>query len=250
METPNPLAIPWSEADSQSFIERGRIVTPDREEILDAFLALIPAERDEAFLTVEIAVGDGWLSEAILDAFPRARILGLDGSPAMLRETAVRLQRFEGRFELQQFRLEDPSWLDEIGHDVRCFVSSLTIHHLDGPAKRALYKSLFEHLEERGAALILDLVAPRSERERRYLARAWDRLVEKQSLGLTGAPDVYRQFAEGHDNWYWYPDPMDMPSTIPEHLAWLEEAGFGASNVFWMRAGHALYGGYKGDATE
>jgi hypothetical protein len=46
-------------------------------------------------------------------------------------------------------------------------------------------------------------------------------------------------------NLYDYPDPRDIPSTVPEHLQWLAEAGFGGVNVFWERAGHAIYGGYK-----
>jgi tRNA (cmo5U34)-methyltransferase len=38
---------------------------------------------------------------------------------------------------------------------------------------------------------------------------------------------------------------MDMPSTLREHLDWLDGAGFADVNVFWERAGHAVYGGYK-----
>jgi tRNA (cmo5U34)-methyltransferase len=46
-------------------------------------------------------------------------------------------------------------------------------------------------------------------------------------------------------NIYEYPDPMDKPSTLPEQLGWLEEAGFEGVDVFWARAGHALLGGYR-----
>jgi tRNA (cmo5U34)-methyltransferase len=38
---------------------------------------------------------------------------------------------------------------------------------------------------------------------------------------------------------------MDMPSTVSEHIEWLTEAGFAGVDVFWLRAGHAVYGGYK-----
>jgi len=238
-------AMPWSEADSRRFIERGRIHIPMRDEIQETILDLIPAERDEPLLAVELGVGSGWLCEAILQRFPAARVLGLDGSPTMLRETEVRLRRFAGRFEPRPFRLEDRSWLTGIGYDVRCFVSSLVIHHLDGDGKRTLYRDLYEHLEGGGAALIADLVAPRGERERRYMARRWDAEVERQSLAMTGALDAYREFVDGHSNWYEYPDPVDMPSTVPEHLAWLADAGFIGADVFWLRAGHAVYGGYK-----
>ncbi|HVA92117.1 MAG TPA: class I SAM-dependent methyltransferase [Chloroflexota bacterium] len=235
----------WSEADSRRFIEVGQIHTPTRAEIRDTILDLIPAEPDEPFLAVELGVGGGWLSEAILQRFPAARVLALDGSSTMLRETESRLQPFAGRFESRLFRLEDRSWLAEISADVRCFVSSLVIHHLDGLGKRTLYRDLYAHLGDGGAVLIADLVAPSSQRERRCLARWWDAEVERQSLALTGTRAVYQRFLDDHSNWYAYPDPMDMPSTVPEHVLWLAEAGFTGVDVFWLRAGHAVYGGYK-----
>jgi tRNA (cmo5U34)-methyltransferase len=237
----------WSERDSVLFIEVGRIHIPNRDEIQQTILDLIPAERDELLQAVELGVGAGWLSAAILERFPTARVLGLDGSPAMLRETETRLQPFSGRFELRPFRLEDLSWLAAIPEDVHCFVSSLVVHHLDGEGKRTLYHDMYAHLAPGGAVLIADLVAPRSEWERRYMAQQWDAEVKRQSLEMTGSLDTYQQFVDDHSNIYHYPDPMDMPSSVPEHLQWLTEAGFAGANVFWERAGHAVYGGYKLD---
>lgn len=240
----------WSESDSAQFIEIGRVYTPTRNEIQQTILDLLPAEREEAFLAVELGVGGGWLSAAILERFPNARILGLDGSPTMLRETDACLQTFAGRYELREFRLEDASWLERIGAEsgqIRCFVSSLVVHHLDGEGKRSLYQRLHERLEVGGSLLLADLLAPGSEWERRYMARQWDAEVRRQSLEMTGSLESYQRFVDDHWNLYDYPDPMDMPSTAPEHLRWLTEAGFIGASVFWARAGHAVYGGYKGD---
>lgn len=237
--------LPWSERDSRHFIEVGRIHIPRRDEIGETILDLIPAAPDEPFTAVELGVGGGWLSAALLERFPGARVLGLDGSPAMLQETDRRLQPFAGRYTLKQFRLEDPSWLTDLGSEVRCFISSLVIHHLDGEGKRQLYRDLYEHLDGSGAVIIADIVAPRSELERRLMARWWYAEVKRQSLAFTGSLDVYKEFVDGRYNWYEYPDPMDMPSTIPEHLVWLAEAGFTGTDVFWAHAGHAVYGGYK-----
>lgn len=236
----------WSERDSQNFIERGHIHTPARDEIERTILEMLPARADESFTAVELGVGSGWLSEAILRSFPGSRIIGFDGSQTMLREAAKRLQQFAGRVDLCGFQLEDVSWLSELTRPVRCIMSVLMIHHLGGPEKKSLYRELYTCLEPGGAVLIADLVAPRSEQERRYMATEWDREVKRQSLEFTGNLDTYNRFVEEHSNWYEYPDPADMPSTIPEHLEWLEEAGFAESSVFWMRAGHAIYGGYKG----
>lgn len=243
----------WSESDSADFIEIGRVYTPTRDEIQQTILDLIPAEREDAFLAVELGVGVGWLSAAILERFPNARILGVDGSPMMLRETDARLQPFVGRYELREFKLEDASWLDRIGANegeserVRCFVSSLVVHHLDGEGKRVLYQRLYERLESGGGLIFADLLAPGSEWERRHMARQWDAETHRQSLEMTGSLETYQRFVDDHWNLYDYPDPMDKPSTAPEHLRWLTEVGFVGASVFWARAGHAVYGGYKGD---
>jgi tRNA (cmo5U34)-methyltransferase len=164
----------------------------------------------------------------------------------MLKETRGRLQRFGERLTTRPFRLEDDEWLTALPAEVDCFVSSLVIHHIDGDAKRKLYRKLFERLSSPGALLIVDLIAPRSEPERRYLAQSWDEAVLRQSWEIAADEGMFRQFQDDRWNWYEFPDPGDMPSTIPEHLEWLAEAGFEASNVFWHVAGHALYGGYKG----
>lgn len=242
----NPIGdLPWTEQDSRTFIEAGAIHTPSREQIRQVILDLIPAAEDEVFQAVELGSGSGWLSQAILEKFPGARMLALDGSPLMLEETTRCLANFAGRFEVRQFRLEEASWMAHLPHDLRCIVSCLVVHHLDGPGKQTLYREAFRHLNDPGALIIADLVAPRSTRERRLLAKEWDAEVRRQSLEFTGALDSYQAFVADHSNWYQHPDPVDMPSTVPEHLSWLEDAGFESAHVFWMRAGHAVYGGFK-----
>jgi tRNA (cmo5U34)-methyltransferase len=46
---------------------------------------------------------------------------------------------------------------------------------------------------------------------------------------------------------YRYPDVdgIDKPSHLLDQLKWLEQAGFAEVDVFWMQAGHALFGGRK-----
>ncbi len=242
METPEPA---WTEESSRQFIELGRVFTPSRDEIRDTIVSLIPAIENEPFLAVELGVGEGWLSEAILRRFPAAHVLGLDGSDSMLRATGARLRPHAGRYELRSFRLEDRDWRDQCGDDVCCFVSSLVLHHLDMEQKRELYHDLYSRLADGGALLIADVVEPRSEWERRYMARAWDVEVRRQSEVFTGTLDAYLQFVESDWNLYEHPDPLDMPSSVADHLAWLAESGFTGTSIFWLRAGHAVFGGYK-----
>ncbi len=235
----------WQEEDSTAFIALGAAMIPRRDEIERVLLDLVPATPDEAFRAVEIGTGAGWLSAALLHRFPAAHVIGLDGSPTMLRETANRLAPFGDQVGLQLFRLEDPDWPDAVASPIRCFLSSLVIHHLDGPAKRNLFSRLFDRLEPGGALLIADILDPTSEPGRLHMARAWEDAVRRQSLALYGDLRAHDFFIEARWNIFDHPDPGDKPSPLPQQLRWLEEVGYTDVDAWWVSAGHAVYGGYK-----
>jgi SAM-dependent methyltransferase len=242
-----PQQFGWEESDSDHFINLGRVYTPRRDDLAEMFLDLIPAETNDAFTGVEIGTGAGWLCEAILRRYPRATIIGLDGSETMLRATGNLLLPFGNRFELELFRLEDAAWRADLPEGLRCIVSSLVIHHLDGPGKAQLFRDLFAKLAPGGALLIADVVEPANGWGGRAMARAWDRIVERQSRELAGDDAAYRQFVADRWNIYRFrdPDDIDHPSTLSEQLGWLADAGFTAIDAWWADAGHVLFGGYK-----
>jgi tRNA (cmo5U34)-methyltransferase len=234
----------WGEEESEAFVEFGRAMVPGREEMERTFLDLLPAERRERFVGVEIGTGTGWLSAAVLRGFPESRMIGLDRSPRMLRKARDLLAPYLERVDLRPFRLEEPSWTDELS-PVRAILSSLVLHHLSGPDKRELYVRLFEKLEPGGALLFADLMEARTERARRHFATAWAEEIRNRSVEIHGDARAHGFFERERWNIYDHPDPMDRPSTLPEQLHWLEEAGFEGVDVFWARAGHALLGGYR-----
>lgn len=235
----------WLETDSEVFVVFGEVFVPGREEILRVLLDHVPAAPGEAFLAADVGCGGGWLSEAVLREFPGSRVLALDGSQEMLQASGKLLAPYGERAELYVFRLENPGWTSGIGGPVRCFLSSLVFHHLDGAGKRELFEKLWEKLEPGGALLYADMVAPRSEIGRRHMAGAWNEETRQRSQKLTGDERAYRTFVEQKWNWYEHPDPMDRPSGIAEQLRWLEEAGFEGVDVPWARAGHTVFCAYK-----
>ncbi len=234
----------WGEDESKIFVEFGQAMVPGREEIERTLLDLIPAKPDEPFLGVEIGTGTGWLSAAVLREFSKARILGFDGSPEMLRIAGELLGHYyEDRAELRRFRLEEPSWTDGLPA-VRVFLSSLVLHHLDGTGKRELFVRLLDRLEPGGALLFADVMEPRTEHARSHFAAAWEEEIRRRSVQIHGDKRAHEFFVRARWNIYNHPNPLDKPSTLPEQLRWMEEAGFKGVDVFWARAGHALLGGY------
>ena len=234
----------WDEHDSHDFIDLGRFFVPDREEQVAAVLDMVPDPGDG--LLVDLCCGEGVLSRALLERFPRARVLAMDLSPAMLEHARAALAAYGERFTARRFDLGDRSWRS-FPEPVRAFVSSLAVHHLDGAGKRELFLDLAAALAPGGAVVIADLVKPASPASHQLAARAWDDAVRRRSLELAGHLGPYEKFRD--ERWNLYadpePDPIDQPSTLLDQLRWLEAAGLTGVDVYWLKAGHAVFGGVR-----
>jgi tRNA (cmo5U34)-methyltransferase len=239
--------INWSEAASQTFIDLGRYFVPEREQQIAAFVDLLPA-HEQPFNILELCCGEGLLAGALLERFPDCTVYGFDGSPAMLDHARRQLAQYGDRFRTQLFDLADSSWRAQ-QWPVHAVVSSLTIHHLDGAEKQQLFQDMAELLEPGGVLLIADVIAPASRAGSELAAKAWDAAVRKRALEIDGNLDAVAYFEREQWNMYRYPDDgdIDKPSRLLDQLKWLEQAGFADVDVFWMQAGHALFGGRKQD---
>jgi tRNA (cmo5U34)-methyltransferase len=235
----------WQESDSKTFLDLGRVFTPNRDEIEAAIVQLIPAQHSERFCCVDVGAGEGWLSHRVLQRFTAANVIALDGSQAMLARSRDRLSAFGKRADVREFRLESDAWISQLPGGVRCFLSTIVLHHLDDGERWRLFRNLYRRLEPGGALLLADVVAPASDAEREYAANFWDAEVKRQALEMTGSLLAFDRFDGDQWNWYRYPDPGDKPSKLLDQLKWLEEVGFIGVSAFWVRAGHAVFGGFK-----
>jgi tRNA (cmo5U34)-methyltransferase len=168
-------------------------------------------------------------------------LLAYDRSAEMLARCRARLAQFGARFETRRIAIENGAWRAEL-RDLSAVVSSLAVHHLDGEQKRILYADMYRALRPGGQIVIADLVAPVAKRAREYAAWAWNEAVRRAAATQPSAWEIFRDegwnFFEAGD----VPDSVDKPSPIGEHLRWLEAAGFSEVDVYWMNAGHAIYG--------
>jgi SAM-dependent methyltransferase len=241
----------WSEETSADFIETADLFVPARAEQIAALLALIPARPDEAFTVAELASGDGTLAQAVLDAFPACHYLALDGSEVMRERVRTRLASFGARVEVQAFQMEERDWREALPRPLRCVLSSLCVHHLDGAGKRELFADMAARLEPGGALLLADVIEPATARIATLYARQYDDMVRQQSRAAYGDMRGFARFEA--DKWNYFAhdygldeaDTIDHPSPLADQLVWLREAGLAPVDCFWLRAGHAVYGGYR-----
>ena len=238
----------WSEENSASFIAYGRFFNPERERqfevIGDLVAAAVQNEAEPLFL--ELCCGAGDLAAFLLHRFPTARYLALDGSPAMLAETARQCAAFRDRLTTRQFGLGSDDWR-RMHERPRIVVSSLAVHHLDGGGKRKLFGDLHALLAPGGAFVLADIMRPTSPAGFAVAAEAYERAVAERSLKERGDLSMLDKLRELRWNYFRYPDDgtIDQPSSVAEHLRWLEEAGFRGVDIAWAVAGHAIVSGTK-----
>ena len=235
----------WEEENSQDFIDYGKYFVPDREIQINCMCEVIPPPSEPAYI-LDLCCGEGLLTRALLDKFPESHVYGLDGSPKMIAYIEKALAAYGERFKAKQFDLAASDWR-EFSFPVHAVVSSLAIHHLDGTEKQALFKDMASILIPGGSFIIADLTEPMDRFGQKLAADTWDETVRQRSLDLDGDLRGYNSFRELGWNHYAQsePDPesIDKPSSLFDQLKWLEQAGFTDVDVFWMKAGHAIFGG-------
>lgn len=101
--------------------------------------------------------------------------------------------RYRDRAEVRRFRLEEPSWIDGLP-EVRVFLNSLVLHHLDDTGKRALFARLFDRLKPSGALLYVDVMEPRTERARSHFAATREEETRYRSVKIYGDTRAYDFF--------------------------------------------------------
>jgi tRNA (cmo5U34)-methyltransferase len=141
---------------------------------------------------LDLGTGTGETLAAVLARQPGAAATGIDENPAMLDAAWTRLAGFD--VDLLVGDIGDP--LPPGPFDL--VVSALAVHHLDGPAKAALFGRIATVLRPGGRFVLGDLVVPDDPR------------------------DMVTPICGGYDK----------PSTTAEQLAWLAESGFDVT-VTW-----------------
>lgn len=234
----------WTERNSKDFIDFGDVFTPYRVHQSEILVKLLKGLKQPKKI-VDICCGEGLWSKKILEEIPDSVVYGLDISDEMLMKASKNLSVFGKRFIPKKFDLFAADFSQEF-ENTDAFVSSLSIHHLDSKGKMRLYDNLYKLLNEDGALLIFDVIQPTTYLGFQLAATQWDSYVTQYSK-KTNRVEALDKFINEKWNCFRYPssNPDDTPSTLSEHLNWLEKANFGNVDIYWMYAGHAFYGGYK-----
>ncbi|HET6830724.1 MAG TPA: class I SAM-dependent methyltransferase [Solirubrobacterales bacterium] len=129
--------------DPDTYLEMIRAEVPSFDALQEAAVAAVPFAPGAV---LDLGIGTGETSRRLLEAYPDARITGLDSSPEMV----FRARRLG--IEVRLARMEDP--LPDGPWDL--VIAVLSVHHLDADGKRDLFRRVREHSR---ALILADIVA-------------------------------------------------------------------------------------------
>jgi ubiquinone/menaquinone biosynthesis C-methylase UbiE len=102
-----------------------------RRPILAKMMALAPFKSNEALRILDVGGGYGAVSEAALEAFPKAKLTLHDYSGIMLERARKHFAGGPGPIAYVQGDLTDPNWTQRLGGPFELIVSGIAIHNLE-----------------------------------------------------------------------------------------------------------------------
>jgi trans-aconitate methyltransferase len=149
--------------DLREYDARIRTFIPDYEDMLDVAAAAVPARSR---VIVDLGIGTGALAARCLDAAPRARVVGIDADPEILKLAARRL-RARAIFACGTFLRASLPPCDAV-------VASFALHHIrTRGAKERMYRRIRTALGPRGLFLTVDCHPATDRTTARVQRDAW-----------------------------------------------------------------------------
>jgi len=217
--------------EARTYDRTARASMPAYTELHRTLVRGVPFLSTRAFRVLELGVGTGALTSALVATFPHAEVVGLDVSPRMIAAARRRLRRYRDRVELVAGRLED-GW--EGRYDA--IVSALAIHHLEDREKWGLFRRVHRSLSSGGYFGDGDDHLPEDPLfDSRYAQIAAAEVEGQAARGAFRSPQVA---------WHEH-ERFDHPCTLAAEVAALGRAGFAHVGVPWRYFGQAVVWAYR-----
>lgn len=177
---------------------------------------------------LDLGAGTGLLSAFVRSWYPDAHIHLIDVSAPMLERARVRLAADTN----VSFEVADYATVP-LGNNYDAIVSALSIHHLDHPAKKALFAKVFAALRPGGVFVNAEQVAGPTPALNDFYQKLWLQQVrEAQATPAQIADSLYRQ-------------QDDHCASVEDQLHWMREAGFSDADCWFKDNRFAVLAGSR-----
>jgi tRNA (cmo5U34)-methyltransferase len=236
----------------------GSYTSDERKEALRRIPRLILHDPDEPIRVLDICGGWGPVTEVVLEAFPKARIVLHDFSEPMLEQARDHLAEYGDAISFHRGDLMTPEWAKGLDGQFDAVVSSLGIHNVRFPDRiKAIYEEIFPLVAPGGAFVNLDQVAS-GELAGEATRHTQQMVAREQIYRDTGQWKPFSEVAATVGNRgermhrHARASEADLkriqshePATLANTLRWLLDAGFDDVDCFARDRGSALIGAFR-----
>jgi len=219
------------------------VMHPNRSRMVEIAIEVLPFEADARLTALDLGAGTGYFTARFLEAYPRAKVIAVDGAEAMLDLAKTRLGDRAASVEFVTGDFRDLRSLVRAPDGFDVAYSSYALHHLGPQEKTALIRDVLPLLRPGGWFVNADIiVAEAPEVEARFQQLRVEGIVRR-------AAGADRRFAD-HEAARRYLDEMeaqaeDQPVTLAEELRVLREGGLRDAAVYWLEYREAVTGGRR-----
>ena len=214
------------------------VMHPNRTKIVRVMLDFLSVSVEGEFTVLELGIGTAFLTTRLLEAFPAAHVIGIDGASQMVDMARARLGSLADRVD---FRVADFRKFESLAADcesVSAVVSSYALHHLSAEEKASVLRGITRTLHPGGWLLNADLVVNASPAVEEPIQRLRVRgIVERAAPedGRFADERTTRRFLDELEA-----REGDQPLTLEEDLGLLRMAGFTDVATIWLEHREAV----------
>lgn len=202
---------------------------PNYNEMIEYLVNNIPFNSNDKLSICDLGSGTGNVTKLLLETFPNATINCIDISPMMVDMAKAKLNNDDIKYEIADF------YEYEFSEKYDIITSSLALHHLvTDDDKKMFYKKIYNALNDGGLFYNADVVIAASETTEDKIMELWKQWLRRYHSEEDLMEMVVNRYYE-----------EDRPTTIVNHLNWLQEIGFKDVDVIWRKAKGAVFGGHK-----
>jgi ubiquinone/menaquinone biosynthesis C-methylase UbiE len=228
---------------SKSFLTNIRGGIPFASAQIEIMMRLIQASERQVETFMDVGCGNGILSGAILEKYPRATGVLVDFSKPMLSEAKRNLHRYRSQLRFVTADFSGRKWVIATeGANFDAIVSGYAIHHQPDQRKKAIFNEIFRLLNPDGVFVNVEHVAP----ETNWIAGLndgmfADSLYEYHSKkGSSKSRDqILKEFVHRKDK------TANILAPVEAQCEWLSRCGFVDVSCYFKVFELAVFGGRK-----
>ncbi|MCL5408680.1 MAG: methyltransferase domain-containing protein [Candidatus Omnitrophica bacterium] len=235
----------WKSAElAEKYLSEVRVAIPLSREQIDIMIKLIELSQKKIRSFLDLGCGNGILSAAILQKYPRAQGVLLDFSDHMIQSAKENLSIYVQNIDFVNFDYSDPYWIKKVlpKAPFDTVISGFSIHHQSNKRKREIYTEIYDLLKHGGLFLNIEHVSFKTK----WLNKIFNEIFIDSLYKIHVHQGGKCTRAQLSKEYYKRPDKeANILVSVETQCQWLRKIGYQDVDCYFKIFELAIFGGRK-----